>query len=150
MPFFTINAAAEVLERDRRTIGRALRGVAPDHQDAQGREQWRLATIVKALTASEHATASEDVIEEIEAAGRDVEATLERLRRCDQAEARQLIREGIGACVGRLDRAMEAGAGGLKPHEQQLLAVVRDGVVANLIAEICQLAGWQITGDERH
>jgi hypothetical protein len=48
VPVFSINAAAEVLERDRRTITKALRHVRPDKKE-RGQDRWRLATILNAL-----------------------------------------------------------------------------------------------------
>jgi hypothetical protein len=47
-PTFTINAATELLESDRRKIQKALRNVPPDAK-VKGQQQWRLATIIKAL-----------------------------------------------------------------------------------------------------
>src|SRR5438132_13119283 len=49
-PLLTINAAADQLQRDRRTIAAHLRDIPPDDKDAQGRLRWRLATIVRALS----------------------------------------------------------------------------------------------------
>jgi hypothetical protein len=47
-PLFSINGAAEVLERDRRTITKALRYVKPDKKE-RGQSRWRLRTILDAL-----------------------------------------------------------------------------------------------------
>jgi hypothetical protein len=47
-PLFSINAAAEILERDRRTITRALRHVKSDGKE-RGADRWRLKTIIDAL-----------------------------------------------------------------------------------------------------
>ena len=47
-PTFTINVATELLESDRRKIQKALRNVPPDAK-VKGQQQWRLATIIKAL-----------------------------------------------------------------------------------------------------
>lgn len=49
-PLFSINGAAEVLERDRRTITKALRRVEADGRQG-GQSRWRLKTIIEALTA---------------------------------------------------------------------------------------------------
>jgi hypothetical protein len=48
VPTFSINAAAEVLERDRRTITKALRHMEPDSKQ-KGQPRWRLRTILDAL-----------------------------------------------------------------------------------------------------
>jgi hypothetical protein len=47
-PVFSINAASELLERDRRTVGKALRHVPPDKKE-KGQPRWRLPTILSAL-----------------------------------------------------------------------------------------------------
>jgi hypothetical protein len=47
-PTFSINAATEILESDRRKIEKALRHVAPD-ATVKNRPQWRLKTILDAL-----------------------------------------------------------------------------------------------------
>jgi phage terminase Nu1 subunit (DNA packaging protein) len=49
---YTINKCAEMIERDRATVARALRKVPPDGGTAK-RPLYRLATVVKALTAYE-------------------------------------------------------------------------------------------------
>lgn len=49
-PTFSINAAAEILERDRRTIVKSLRHVRPDAK-VRGSAQYRLKTIIDALEA---------------------------------------------------------------------------------------------------
>jgi hypothetical protein len=47
-PLFSINSAAEVLERDRRTVTKALRHTPPDAKQ-KGQPRWRLRTILDAL-----------------------------------------------------------------------------------------------------
>jgi hypothetical protein len=47
-PTFTINAATELLESDRRKIQKALRNVPPDAK-VKGQQQWRIKTILDAL-----------------------------------------------------------------------------------------------------
>jgi hypothetical protein len=46
---FSAYGAARVLERDRQTIERAVRGLAPDAYE-RGKPRWRLARIVEALS----------------------------------------------------------------------------------------------------
>jgi len=47
-PTFSINAAAEILEKDRRTLVKSLRHVKPD-ATVRGAHRWRLRTIIDAL-----------------------------------------------------------------------------------------------------
>src|SRR5207248_818064 len=56
---FSVNAAAEVLERDRRTIVKSLRHVKPDGKE-RGADRWRLKTILDALERMQPPAASND------------------------------------------------------------------------------------------
>jgi hypothetical protein len=47
-PLFSINGAAELLERDRRSVQKSLRHVPPDKM-VNKQPRWRLATILQAL-----------------------------------------------------------------------------------------------------
>jgi hypothetical protein len=49
LPVFSINAAAELLERDRRAVTTAMRHVPPDAKE-KGQPRWRMATFVDALS----------------------------------------------------------------------------------------------------
>jgi hypothetical protein len=48
IPTFTVNGASELLARDRRTVGKALRHVPPDKKE-KGVSRWKLPTILSAL-----------------------------------------------------------------------------------------------------
>jgi hypothetical protein len=51
---FTVSRAAELLEKDRATLVRALRHIKPDEiGKGRGREQYRMSTVVSALQNSE-------------------------------------------------------------------------------------------------
>jgi hypothetical protein len=58
-PLFSINAAAEVLERDRRTLVKSLRHTPPDGKEG-GAGRWRLKTIIDALAAMQAAPVPRD------------------------------------------------------------------------------------------
>jgi hypothetical protein len=47
-PLFGVNAAAELLERDRRSVQKSLRHVQPDKME-RGQPRWKLLTILRAL-----------------------------------------------------------------------------------------------------
>src|SRR5438445_5324935 len=51
---FSINRAADLLERERQTLVRALRHVPPDGTE-RGQPRWRMATIVDALAVKPQA-----------------------------------------------------------------------------------------------
>jgi hypothetical protein len=145
MKTFSINAAAELLERDRRTIARALRGVPAEHKDGQGHERWRLPAILDALSASGRgAGANTAVIDEILSASEAVESLLQRLRAADSTEtARKLLREE-GHHIGALDSALGKGLTGLRPAQVQLLATVRDTIIGAATGEALECCRWQL------
>lgn len=58
-PMFSINAAAEILERDRRTLVKSLRHTPPDGKQG-GAARWRLKTIIDALSAMQPAPTPSD------------------------------------------------------------------------------------------
>jgi hypothetical protein len=51
---FSINSASEILERDRRTLVKALRRVPPDGKE-RGADRWRLRSIIDALAKKQPA-----------------------------------------------------------------------------------------------
>jgi hypothetical protein len=148
MKTFTVNAAAELLERDRRTVAKALRGVPPDHKDAQGHERWRLPVILDALSARGGGANAAAAIDEILSAVEAVEDLLNRLRAAadDNVEAARALLRAEGGRIGTLDRALELGLSGLAPAQVQLLQVVRDQIVGAATGEALQACNWQIAG----
>ena len=70
-PLFSVNGAAEALERDRRTITKALRHTKPDGKQ-HGQDRWRLKTILAALEVDRRFRSSHRSIE------RDAAATTPR------------------------------------------------------------------------
>ena len=92
---FSINAAADALGKDRRTLDRAPVGVAPDGYDGKS-PRWRLASIVQALEARSGSAGSEDaeVIGEIERLDQALREGFERLEA--EPESREAPRDGEG------------------------------------------------------
>ena len=146
---FSINALAEMLERDRRTVAKALRDIQPDGRDARGAPRWKISSAVRALT--NHSAGSDSPHEStdaIEQAARDVDKMLAKLRAAGGVEAaRKLLRDdGIGRSIGRLDHALERGLVGLRPAEARLLGIVRNEVIGRAIGEVMDLCAWQLGG----
>jgi hypothetical protein len=54
---FSVNAASLLLERDRRTVTKALLGVKPD-ATVKGQARWSMRTIVDALAVQERPAAA--------------------------------------------------------------------------------------------
>jgi hypothetical protein len=96
---FSINAAANLLERDRGTITRAVRDVPPDGHDKQGNARWKMCTIVAALGhtggGSSRFTA---IADNLEATGDEFLAALETLRATpDVAARRKLVCKAVSS-----------------------------------------------------
>jgi phage terminase Nu1 subunit (DNA packaging protein) len=146
--YFTANEAADLLERDRRTVNRALRHVPPDNRNEQGRVRWRIATVVQELAALDRAApgpAGGATAEEIERVARELDAGLERLcKENDLEKCRELVRDGVGPLVGKLDRALERGAAGTRPNEQELLRIVRNQIIGGAIGTILDRCRWEL------
>ena len=148
-PLLTINAAADQLQRDRRTIAAHLRDIPPDDKDTQGRSRWRLAKIVRALNNERPQQGNSAAADAIEDAHEALAAGLEKMWAAADASgpeaARQVVRDGVGGLVGALDRALERGLEDLKPHEQYLLGLARDKAVTAAIGEILGACQWEVS-----
>jgi hypothetical protein len=147
-PLLTINAAADQFQRDRRTIAAHLRDIPPDDKDAQGRLRWRLATIVRALSNERPQQGDSAAADAVEDAHEALAAGLEKMwtaaKDSGPEAARRVVHDGIGRLVGALDRALECGLGGLKPHERYLLGLARDKAITAAIGEILGACQWEV------
>jgi hypothetical protein len=144
-PLLTINAAADQLQRDRRTIAAHLRDIPPDDKDAQGRSRWRLATIVRALSNERPQRGDCAAADDVEAASEALAAGLKRVQAAEDIEQRRkIVIEDVGRLVGKLDAAMDRAAAGRKPHERALLDIVRDKAIGDVVAQICNACAWEV------
>jgi hypothetical protein len=151
-PLCSINGAADMLGRDRRTVERALRGVPPE--DLTKGKRWRLSTIAAALNTAREGPApqcNDEAAEAVEAASRLLAAGIERMQAAAEtggpAAAREIVVNGVGTLVGELERAMERGAAGLKPHQQDLLEIARDKIIGDVVGQICGVCQWEVVHD---
>jgi hypothetical protein len=141
-PFLTVNAAADQLQRDRRTIARALRDVPPDDR-SKGR-RWKLSTIVNALNV-ENVPRDSAAVNAIEAASEQLSVGLKKMWHAPDVERRRaIVRDDVGALVGKLDEAMERAAADCRPHERRLLDVVRDHAIRGAIGEVLAACRWRV------
>jgi hypothetical protein len=144
-PLLTINAAADQLQRDRRTIAAHLRDIPPDDKDAQGRLRWRLATIVRALSNERPQQGDCAAADDVEAASEALAAGLKRVRAVESVEQRRkIVIDDVGKLVGVLDRAMQSAAAGRKPHERALLDIVRDKAIGDVIGVLLSTCEWEV------
>src|SRR5258708_33431828 len=144
-PLLPISAAADQLQRDRRTIAAHLRDIPPDDKDAQGRLRWRLATIVRALSNERPQQGDCAAADDVEAASEALAAGLKRVRAVESVEQRRkIVIDDVGKLVGVLDRAMQSAAAGRKPHERALLDIVRDKAIGDVIGVLLSTCEWEV------
>ncbi len=144
-PLLTINAAADQLQRDRRTIAAHLRDIPPDDKDAQGRLRWRLATIVRALSNERPQQGDSAAADAVEEASEALAAGLKRVQAAkDIEQRRKIVIDGVGALVGKLDVAMTNAAADRRPSEQRLLGIVRDKIIGDAIGVMVNACQWEV------
>jgi hypothetical protein len=147
---FSINAAADLLGKDRRTLDRALVGIPPDGY--QGKlPRWRLATIVQALeqhqgTSSGNGTNT--LLDEIEHLGEELEQGFTRAEaEPDLVRRREIMRE-VGPLVGRIDVAMRRANARRPKSEQALLDRYCSFVIGRAIGNVLFLGGWDLKDED--
>jgi hypothetical protein len=112
-PLFSINAAAEVLERDRRTITKALRHTPPDGTE-NSQSRWRLKTILDALAALQPApaplaTANSDGIDPVLAKSfATFDAAYDRMVALPTLEKRRAAARALAPQIASMDRMLRA------------------------------------------
>lgn len=112
VPNFSINGAAELLERDRRTITKALRHVLPDgHVNKSPR--WRLRTIIDALeTAAAHsdhyAMKSTTLADQADALFKEFDTAFERVKSAPSLAERRKMAIALYPLIEQAIDAMRA------------------------------------------
>jgi hypothetical protein len=142
-PLFSVNAAAEILERDRRTITKALRPTPPDGNE-NGQPRWRLKTILDAL---EMMTNDQDrhgpLIDQIEADFESFDVGFAKLQAEPDLERRRQLDKslGVGALIGGLDRQMNM-ANAAIGEERGAIAIASDTLIGDLISRYVTLLDY--------
>jgi hypothetical protein len=112
-PLFSINAAGEVLERDRRTITKALRHTPPDGTE-NSQPRWRLKTILDALAALQPApaplaNANSDGIDPVLAKSfATFDAAYDRMVALPALEKRREAAKALAPQIASIDRMLRA------------------------------------------
>jgi hypothetical protein len=146
------NRAAQLLERDRGTIKRALRGIDPDSFE-QEQPRYRLGTVMRAVAAhtsltsksrSSGASSIEVELVALEQADIAVKAFLKRLRGERDIEGRRLLARSEGRVIGALDQAFEASITAQVPDATAVYTPLRNEVIGSAINELLSLCNWNI------
>jgi hypothetical protein len=104
-PLFSINAAAEVLERDRRTLVKALRRVPPDGRE-RGTDRWRLRSIIDALADMQPAPApapTGEIDRRLQQQYDMFDQADTSMRRLSTLDARRQAAIGMGPLISTMD-----------------------------------------------
>jgi hypothetical protein len=144
----SISAIAVELDRDRRTVSRALRHVPPDGKADDWGKGWYLTTALRALERSEgrrsHNGGEDAAILELEYASRRVSELFERLRGETLEKRRELIEGGHGRVIGEYVNAIERARAG---HSEATRLVEEPFVlkmIGNAVSELLALCDWQL------
>jgi hypothetical protein len=141
-PLFSINAATEILERDRRTITKSLRHTPPDGKE-NGQPRWRLKTILDALEMTNAHNLNGHLIDQIEADFEAFDAGFAKLQAEPDLERRRQLDKslGVGALIGGLDRQMKT-ANAAIGEERGLGAIASDTLIGDLISRYVMLLDY--------
>jgi hypothetical protein len=146
---FSINKAADILERDRATLVRALRHVKPDGHE-RGQARYRLRTITDALAAQEarnngfsHGEPDRlrsrlgEIADELEQTHKELDAKRELIKAQPTLDAKQPHSRAAMRVLERLDRLYkEADQIMLKIDPNTLLPFVSAPIVGTEFREI--------------
>jgi hypothetical protein len=150
---YGIATLAVELDKDRRTIAKALRHVPADGRSETGDNVWYLKTAIAALEQSEGHRGSvgeiNAIIIELEYTASCVDEFLNKLRAEPDIEKRRaIVKSGEARCVGALVRAVE------KAHATQSEArrVVErpyiDNIIRGAASAVFGLCHWTIADDD--
>jgi hypothetical protein len=160
---WSLSGLATELQRNVRTVARALQGVAPDGRIGK-HAGWRLTTALRALAAYErqsdqlsqrsyqggkngaHLLSSPRVlmrvIDQIETTISTLAAAMQRTRAEPDIIKRRAMISRWGPIVGQLDSLLRQSFE--LQGEETWLTPFGDKVLGTLIAEICELGGWPV------
>ena len=135
-------AASRLLERDRQTIERAVRGLEPDGYQA-GKPRWRLARIVDALNAraarNNGTTAS--VNHDLERKFADLEARYDAVQTAPTLEQRRKLARAFFSFLAQVEDAMYADAA--RSGEDRRMTSLRVAEHTRLhVATLRHALGW--------
>jgi hypothetical protein len=147
LKLFSAFGAAQALERDRQTIERAVRGLAPDAFE-RGQPRWRLARIVEVLNARHSKSEKSppnavlcDLLDQLD----DADATMRAVGSLE--DRRRFAREKLIPLLRQVDAAMRAdGKAGGEPEIATALRVDKHTqlFLAGLGSEAAQGSDWPL------
>jgi hypothetical protein len=137
-----INALATELNRDRRTIARALRTIPPDGKSHDRHNAWHLTTALRALEATEGRHRSEAPDEStiaLEYATHAMLKWIERLRIEPDVARRRKMLEGEGHVIGEYVRALDRVRAPHSPEQRMIEQPFIDRMLGGAIGDVLAL-----------
>jgi hypothetical protein len=145
-----ISALAVELDRDCRTIARALRYVPADGRSASGGKAWYVSTALRAREHVEgvrnrHAVEDDSDLVALEDAARHVDEALDELRsEPDTENRRRRVRAGLGHVVGEFEQALGRARAGHRPERRMVEQPFVDRLMGATIFELFTLCSWKL------
>jgi DNA-binding transcriptional regulator YhcF (GntR family) len=143
---WSINALATELDRDHRTVKRALEHVKPDGMLGKF-PAWLMATAVKAMTPVEQrfprsSSDAEAMVDQLEAIGDELSGNLKKLAAIRRvAERRKFVEDGAFRKLGQFADGLLAAA--RDDADRMIMKVFVDREIAGvIIGEILRLCEW--------
>jgi hypothetical protein len=143
----TIEGLAVELDRDRRTIAKALRATPADGE-ISGRSAWRVATAVAALRAREGTANIMPALDECARLAEEIEELWTAMEALPNLPDRRRLVVERGRLIGELERALAASIEGVPEAEAGLHRLFHEHVMAATISQVLVLAGWTVREDK--
>jgi len=147
---FSISALATELDRDRRTIGKALARVSPDGKTASGDAAWHLTTALAALDRNEgrrggHGGDDGADIHEVEFVARKLHDFFAKLRaEPDIEKRRKMVEAGHAKVLGEFVRAVEQAQAGNSEAVRQVEQPYVDQMIGGMVGELLALCDLRL------
>jgi hypothetical protein len=145
---YTISGLSVELNRDRRTLGKALARVPPDGRTEAGDPGWFLTTALRALGRNNGREQGDYVddgaINALEAASEAVDRLLEDLRAQPSVKKRREMLKRQGRAIGELTVALDRIRAGHSDATRMVEGPFVDGMVGAVIGEVMHLCNLEI------
>lgn len=141
MKTFSVNAIAELLERDRATVVRALREVPADVKE-RGQPRWRMATAVAALERHHQADDDDATDPALTAAYKKLDTAIAAMQAAASLERRRCMAiNTVKPLLATTDRMIRA-AGRAAGHDEELVALRADHLGTVMLREFERPCEW--------
>ena len=153
---WSLNGLAIELDRDVRTIGKALAGVAPDGKVGKN-PGYRIETALSALRRRGAARSgrhgdnadAEAIFAELEELAVEIEAGFKRLRAEPDIEKRRKMAEEVGPLIGKLQRALARSHDLSRESSGGFMAQATDAIILGpTIGEFMHICGLTLADEK--